>query len=144
MKIPFEIKKISILIGQGTDRLTFYLDGPTLFPSMGYEMLMHAEAQAHCGETYVKLHFPGVPVEIIDMTEVPIAVAQRRGQPLQDHQTGPFAAHVSRGRRVERPGGLQRCDGGADPDTAELVGHHHGGPASCVQAAGAGWVPDRE
>ncbi len=67
MKIPFEIKKISILLqGSGPDRVSIDLEGPTPFPVMNYDLYMSFEVQRGYGIQWVEDNLPDAPVTIID------------------------------------------------------------------------------
>jgi len=62
------VKSISVLLGfTGVDRVTLELLAETPFPTMGYPASAVVEAQSGCGLAWAKKHFPGIPIEVIDV-----------------------------------------------------------------------------
>jgi hypothetical protein len=60
-----EITRIQILTGSGADQVLLHTKLPSgIFPFTGFTSLS-LEVAAGSGETYVKEHFFGIPVEIV-------------------------------------------------------------------------------
>lgn len=64
----FKIESITILLTEGTDRISFKTNLPTPYPEMQYPADLSMQARKGYGAQYCAENFPGVPIEIIDTT----------------------------------------------------------------------------
>jgi len=59
------IKRVCVVVGQGTDTIQMELDGPTTFPAVKYPLFLRTEAQRGCGVQWVKDNL-GVDPEVAE------------------------------------------------------------------------------
>ena len=64
--MEIKIRAITILLTDGTDRISFKTELPTPYPEMKYPADLRMDARRGYGEQYCRENFPGIPIEIID------------------------------------------------------------------------------
>lgn len=68
MQVTINITKITVLTGYGADKVTLHTDLPSGTPAVSREPLsLSLEAARGEGEAYAGKHFPGLPIEVINM-----------------------------------------------------------------------------
>jgi hypothetical protein len=76
VKITLDVKRVTVLISTGTDKIDLELNAPTSFPEMGYPASAGIEARHGYGVEWCKTVL-GVDPEIIDARVAPTPFRKR-------------------------------------------------------------------
>ena len=66
MDTTFKITKITVIVTDGTDKISLYLDAPSAFPEMGYPACANVEARHGYGVEWCRKTLGRDPDEVIE------------------------------------------------------------------------------